>query len=114
MVISISKALLRDMEKLVLGSEGASSTPPVDEDPAAAPHSVQIVKETAAIHPLLAASLRPHQLAGVRWLIGAFHGAHRPGCRGGILRDGMGLGKTVQVGAPLCPHPWHSAALLRR
>ena len=36
------------------------------------------------------------QRAGVEFMYGAFHGVHRPGCRGCILGDGMGMGKTVQ------------------
>jgi hypothetical protein len=39
--------------------------------------------------------LSPMQRAGVLWLYGAYHGAHKPGYRGGILADGMGMGKTV-------------------
>ena len=33
----------------------------------------------------------------VQLLFGAVHGAHRPGCFGGILSDDTGLGKTIQT-----------------
>lgn len=42
-------------------------------------------------------SSRPAQLEGVRWLFKAYHGAHLAGCRGCVLGDGMGVGKTVQT-----------------
>ena len=46
--------------------------------------------------PALAARLSEHQKTGVQFLFGAYHGVHCAGRRGGILGDGMGLGKTVQ------------------
>ena len=49
-----------------------------------------------SVHPQLAARLNDYQRIGVEWLYRAYHGAHRAGCRGGILGDGMGMGKTVQ------------------
>ena len=45
----------------------------------------------------LTAHLYDYQIAGVQWLFGAVHGAHRPGCFGGILSDDTGLGKTIQT-----------------
>ena len=51
----------------------------------------------AEVNKGLAARLSAYQREGVEWLYNAYHGAHRPGCRGGILADGTGLGKTVQT-----------------
>ena len=46
--------------------------------------------------PELASRLIQAQAEGLGWLYRMYHGEYRPGCRGGILADGMGLGKTVQ------------------
>ena len=51
---------------------------------------------TARLAPELAGRLGEYQQAGVKWLYAGFHGEGRAG-RGGILGDGMGLGKTVQT-----------------
>ena len=51
----------------------------------------------AAVVAALWERLSSLQRAGVQWLYGAYHGAHKPGYRGGILADGMGMGKTVQT-----------------
>jgi hypothetical protein len=40
---------------------------------------------------------RKMQIDGVRWLFKAFHGSLVKGYHGGILGDGMGVGKTVQT-----------------
>jgi SNF2 family DNA or RNA helicase len=55
------------------------------------------VGKTYALPSALAAHLCDYQIAGMQWLFGAVHGAHRPGCFGGILGDGTGLGKTIQT-----------------
>ena len=72
----------------------------------------------ATVVPELASRLIQAQAEGLGWLYRMYHGEHRPGCRGGILADGMGLGKTVQsivlihtLRSPRCrrlappPHP---------
>lgn len=46
------------------------------------------------VDPFLATRLRPHQVAGVRFLYDAVARGS-----GAILADEMGLGKTLQVGA---------------
>ena len=56
----------------------------------------------ATVEPRLACRLGEHQRAGVQWMYAAYHGAHRAGLRGGILGDGMGMGKT---GADARAHP---------
>ena len=55
------------------------------------------VGKTYALPSALAAHLCDYQIAGMQWLFGAVHGAHRPGCFGGILSDDTGLGKTIQT-----------------
>ena len=54
---------------------------------------------TAIVAPPLAAAIskREVQVEGVKWLYGAFHGDHQPGCHGAIIGDGMGVGKTLQT-----------------
>ena len=52
---------------------------------------------TAMVDARLAGRLNPHQVVGLRWLFAAYHGEHHPDCRGGLLCDGMGLGKTMQA-----------------
>jgi len=51
----------------------------------------------AAVAPPLAERLGSLQRSGLGWLCGVYHGPHRGSCRGGILGDGMGMGKTVQA-----------------
>ena len=45
----------------------------------------------------LARRLSAHQMQGLQWLFKATHGLNREGWQGGILADGMGMGKTLQV-----------------
>ena len=75
----------------------------------------------AAVASGLAERLGKLQKAGLQWLYGVYHGAHCAGYRGGILGDGMGMGKTVQTlvlvhtllcarqvccTSPSLPRPW--------
>ena len=53
-------------------------------------------RHRATVVPELASRLIQAQTVGLGWLYSMYHGENRPGCRGGILADGMGLGKTVQ------------------
>ena len=53
-------------------------------------------RHRATVVPELASRLILAQTVGLGWLYRMYHGENRPGCRGGILADGMGLGKTVQ------------------
>ena len=75
-------------------------------------------RHRATVVPELASRLIQAQTVGLGWLYKMYHGENRPGCRGGILADGMGLGKTVQsivlihtLRSPRCrrlappPHP---------
>ena len=50
----------------------------------------------ATVVPELASRLIQAQTVGLGWLYRMYHGVHRPGCRGGILADGTGLGTTIQ------------------
>ena len=84
-------------EPLERGSSSSSSV-------AGAPEQSQIIVLEAVGHtatvarPLAAAiSRRQVQVDGVRWLYAVYHGGHREGCFGGILGDGMGVGKTLQA-----------------
>ena len=67
----------------------------------------------AAVAPELAARLIPKQKEGLQWLYKVYHGKHRAGCCGGILADGMGLGKTVQsialMHTLIAASSWHSS-----
>ena len=79
------------MDALVAAAavHGADS-PPADLVLEAAGHH-------ALVAPELSRRLSKHQVVGVQWLYGAFHGAHNPGWRGCLLADGMGMGKTLQA-----------------
>ena len=79
------------MDALVAAAavHGADS-PPADLVLEAAGHH-------ALVAPELSRRLSKHQVVGVQWLYGAFHGAHNPGWRGCLLADGMGVGKTLQA-----------------
>ena len=64
-------------------------------------------KEVAiVVDPLVSRKLRPHQAAGVRFMWDACMGrrselAGTNGCRGCILADDMGMGKTLQTCASI-------------
>lgn len=77
------------------GSAGVDAAPPVP-----APETALVLRagqHEAAVAPGLATALTGTQVEGVQWLYGAFHGAHLPGCHGGILSHGEGCGATLQV-----------------
>ena len=74
----------------------AEAAQPVEE-PDAPPLVLQAGHYTAVVDTVLAKRLAEHQVEGLRWLFAAVHGEHRRGWRGGLLCDGMGVGKTLQT-----------------
>lgn len=63
------------------------------------PHLSSLKPVTA--DAFLAEKLRPHQREGVKFIFECLSGLRREGFTGGVLCDGMGLGKTFQCIASL-------------
>ena len=80
-------SLAEEAPPIVMGSDESRSPPLI----------LETFEQSAVVDPGLARRLKQHQVEGVRWLFAAFNGCLKSGCRGGILGDGMGVGKSLQT-----------------
>ncbi len=89
----------------VVPREEATADPAASAEPLLIfdPHAPDTPERLRGMCPIrvdgfLAAQLRSHQREGVRFMVHCLAGLRQEGHSGCILCDGMGLGKTFQVG----------------
>jgi len=90
-----------DGPQLVPGGRGGAQTdvPAASSAPGAASGAactaLQLPDLDGSLYDVPASLVDQHQVTGLQWVWRAIRGMHRSGCRGGILGDDTGLGKTL-------------------